>query len=63
MFITFLLIHSIDDLFIYAFHFHSAQRVNSKELPHYVGYMRKALKTVAGNLIGEELHGFALKVP
>ena len=38
------------------------QRVNSKDLPHYTGYLRKALKTVSVNLIGDELHGFALKV-
>ena len=38
------------------------QRVDQKELPHYIGYLRKALKTVSNLLIGEELHGFSLKV-
>ncbi len=38
------------------------QRVNQKELPHYTGYLRKALKTAAANLMGDELHGFAMKV-
>ena len=40
----------------------SLQRVHQKELPHYIGYLRKALKTVANMLIGEELRGFSLKV-
>jgi hypothetical protein len=40
----------------------SLQRVNSKELPHYTGYLRKGLRTVSSKLIGEELRGFGLKV-
>ena len=38
------------------------QRVDQKELPHYIGYLRKALKTVSNLLIGNELRGFSLKV-
>ena len=41
----------------------SLQRVNLKELPHFTGYLRKALRTAAANLVGDELHGFKLKVP
>lgn len=40
----------------------SMQHVNPKQLPHYIGYLRKGLKTVSNMLIGEELHGFSLKV-
>ena len=36
--------------------------MDQKELPHYIGYLRKALKTVSNMLIGEELRGFSLKV-
>ena len=38
------------------------QRVEQKELPHYIGYLRKALKTASNMLIGDELRGFSLKV-
>ncbi|CAI8049233.1 eIF-2-alpha kinase activator GCN1, partial [Geodia barretti] len=37
------------------------KRVDQKELPHYIGYLRKALKTVSNLLIGNELRGFSLK--
>ena len=37
------------------------QRIYQKELPHYTGYLRKALRTVSSNLIGAELRGFTLK--
>jgi HEAT repeat protein len=37
------------------------KRVDQKELPHYIGYLRKALKTVSNMLIGDELRGFSLK--
>lgn len=39
------------------------QRVNSKELPHFTGYLRKGLRTVSSQLsMGGELRGFSLKV-
>jgi HEAT repeat protein len=37
------------------------KRVNQKELPHYIGYLRKALKTATNMLVGDELRGFSLK--